>query len=236
MVLNIQYFGGLYLLLEKDYDHVLIKKSFFDKLLTYDDIVLEVEEITSKNGDINYKVLFFFDGCYFKLMVRPITYNYVVTFKQTLIKDGDEFLEHSFDGLASKIKYGFNKIKKEYRFNGKSDTTDFKSVEYNLVDTNKIYDYQPKPYRISRIVEKDGIITPFIELKIKKNGKVFSNLVNFNLLKGKIPFLQHFNYSDFLFKCPLDLEEKLFIRQFVWDNISKENLVDLRIDNNTNNA
>lgn len=234
MVLNIQYFGGLYLLLEKDYDHILIKKGFFDKLLTYDDIVLEFEEIIGKNGDINYKALFFFDGCYFTLMVRPITYNYVVTFKQTLIKDGDEFLEHSFDGLASKIKYGFNKIKKEYKFNGKSDTTDFKSIEYHLLDDHKIYEYKLKSYCIARITEIDGVVTPFIDLKIKQQGKVFSNLVNFNMLKERVPFLQQFNYSDFLFNCPLNLDEKHFIRNFVKDNLHEEGLVELRVDNNNN--
>lgn len=230
MILNIQYFGGLYLLLEKDYDHILIKKGFFDKLLTYKDIVLDFEELQTTELGSHYKVLFFFNDRYFNLIVRPITYNYVVTLKQTLIKNDDKLLEHSFDGLASKITYGFNKIKKEYRFDGKYDNNDFKSVSYSVTENKKIYDYLLKPYCISRIIEIDGVVTPFIALKIKLNGQVFSNLVNFNILKERISFLQQASYSDFLFSSPLNQEKKVFIRNFVKNNLNEENLVDLRID------
>lgn len=236
MILNIQYFGGLYLLLEKDYDHILIKKGFFDKLLTYKDIVLDFEELQTTELGSHYKVLFFFNDRYFNLIVRPITYNYVVTLKQTLIKNGDEFLEHSFDGLASKIKYGFNKITKEYRFDGKYDNNDFKRLSYSLRDDNKTYDYKSKRYSIARITEINGVTTPFLELKIKLNGQLFSNLVNFNILKERIAFLKKFNYSDFLFNAPLNEEERLFIRDFVKSNIKEENLVALRVDQSNDKA
>lgn len=227
MTLSINYFGDLSLLLANDHDRVLIKKEFVKKLMT-SNVVIEVEEIKKGKAakESSYILMMHFDGKYFNIRIDPALKNYYnVAYRRTFIKSETKFFEHSFDGLASNIRYADNgKVLKSYSFNGKRDRESFSELEYYINKNVRIYRYKSSNYCIATVKEYVNNVVSYLNVDINNDGKTSFKQVNFNMLRKRLEFLKSYNYSDLLFSNPFTDSQKNDIKSYVLANLDKEEL------------
>ncbi len=227
MTLSINYFGDLSLLLANDHERVLIKKEFVKKLMD-SNILVSVDEIKKSNGtkESSYIMMMHFDNKYFNIRIDPSLRNYYnVAYRRTFVKSDTKFFEHSFDGLASNIRYADNgKVIKSYSFNGKRDRESFSELEYHINKNIRIYRYKSPDYCIATVKEYVNNIVSYMNVDINDDGKTSFKQVNFNMLRKQLAFLKSYNYSDLLYSNPFTVVQKNEIKTYVLNNLHNEDL------------
>ncbi len=226
-ILKIDYFGGLYLMIEKDFDKILFKKNFLDKLVKYKDIVLEKKEIFEKDNVIRYDLLMIFNDIYIKIMVKEINQYYEVYFKKTFIKNNNKLLEHSFNDVPSRSIFGKNKNKKYYKIYNDYNFTNFNKIIQIFNKNEKINYYYYKTqdnFKISLKVYKSNIFKGELKsyIRVYINKKIKNIHVSLDILLKEIDFLKRYEIKDFINDLvELTEEDQEKIRIYVLKNYKK---------------